>query len=104
MKVDITHLCAGCTYRGNTLVLYLLLKGWEGEDPTREKLAALAHISPRQAERDLSEPVADGVVGKTEGRGRGVKTRFYLIRESLSDVSDKGRDVSSGFIRHICPT
>lgn len=82
----VANICRSTHRHGNALVLLLLLKTWDGDElPTREDLAALIHVSPRQTERDLLRLVKDGEVEKVGRRGQ--VTRFQL--KGLSHLSDE---------------
>lgn len=96
----VANICKSSKQRGNALVLLLLLKTWDGsEDPTRDELAELANISPRQAERDLQKLIDEGDAERVpdEVRGRGHVTRFRL-KETTSHVSDKTMSDVTHFI------
>jgi hypothetical protein len=82
---SVATICKASRQRGNALVLLLLVRTWEGEEPpTRDELAELAHISTRQAERDLLKLIEDGELEKVGRRGQ--VTRFQI--KGLTHVSD----------------
>lgn len=96
----VATICKQSKQRGNALVLLLLLKTWDGKEaPTVYDLAELAHISPRQAERDLQKLIDDGDAERApdEVKGRGHVTRFRL-KESTTHVSDKTPSDMTDFI------
>jgi hypothetical protein len=104
---SVASICKTSKQRGNALVLLLLVRTWDGaEAPDVYQLAALAHISPRQAERDLQKLVTDGEVERLadEVKGRGHVTRFRVI-ESPSHVSDKSpSDMTEIITQEISPS
>jgi hypothetical protein len=100
---SVSTICKATSQRGNALVLLILLKTWGGDEaPDHYELAELAHISPRQAERDLLKLVADGDVERLSPEhngGRGHKTRWQMKAiisndtpsETPSDVSESDK-------------
>lgn len=86
----VASICKASKQRGNALVLLLLLKTWDGaEAPDHYELAEHAHISPRQAERDLSKLVEDGDVERLSPEhngGRGHKTRYRVRGVASTDA------------------
>lgn len=96
----VARICEASKQRGNALVLLLLLKTWDGpEAPDAYSLAKLAHISSRQAERDLQKLIDAGEAERVPDavKGRGHVTR-YRLAESPSDVSDKTTTEVTDFI------
>ena len=86
MARDVAQICASSKQTGSALAVVILLATWQRSDlPTREEVASLIHVTPRQADRILEQLVASGEIEVTRSRGQGRKNLYQFNTTSVSD-------------------